>query len=173
MDFRDAFKKISFDDAEAADRRLNDLLDVDRPGLAENLAALLAEASDPDTVLTRLERFLEASPDRPGELDAIAAIPRYARLLCTILDQSSFLTDIICREPQWARWLWDKAVLRRARTSEHMLDELSETMEGCDSLTQCGQRIRRYKQREILRIATRDIFMHAALASRSQKLRNV
>ena len=170
---RDAFKKISFDDAELAERRLNDLLEVDRPGLAENLAVVLAEASDPCTVLTRLERFLEASPDRPGELDAIAAIPRYARLLCTILDQSSFLTDIICRAPEWVRWLWDKAVLRRARISGEMLEELSETTKGCDSLAQCGQRIRRYKQREILRIATRDIFMHAALASLTEDIANL
>ncbi len=149
------------------------MLEPERPGLASNLAMALAEASDPCAVLVRLERFLESAEEPGAELDCMASTPRYARMVCTVLDQSHFLTDIVCRWPGYMRWLWQDAILRRARTHEEMLDDLHRDMEACTSLAECGTMMRRFRQREILRIATRDVFMHVPLHTLTEDLSNL
>ncbi len=170
---REEFKHIPFEDPAAAERGLSLLLEPERPKLAEHLAAALAESSEPCVVLTRLERFLDASATSSEELDRMADEPRYAQLLCTLFDQSHFLTDILCRRPECAWWLSSEAVLRRARTSDEIVGETVAEFDSCASLADCARMMRQVKQREILRIATRDVFMHVPLPSLTLDLSNL
>ncbi|MBI4560374.1 MAG: bifunctional [glutamate--ammonia ligase]-adenylyl-L-tyrosine phosphorylase/[glutamate--ammonia-ligase] adenylyltransferase [Candidatus Hydrogenedentes bacterium] len=170
---RSEFQGITFRDAAQAERGLSAILEPERPGLAASLAEALGEAADPCTVLVRLQRFLEAGINPRTELDVMAAAPRYARVLCTIFDQSEFLTDVVCRNPEYSLWLWEEAELASTVPREAMVREIVHRVRFvADFEAQCNA-IRRFKRREILRIGARDIVVHGPLASITQDLSNL
>jgi glutamate-ammonia-ligase adenylyltransferase len=170
---RKEFENVRFEDSVAAEQRLDLLLEGECPGLAEHLASALSETSAPFVALTSLERFLDASEAPDVELELVARDARYARLLCTLFDQSHFLTDILCRHPEYGRWLHESAVLRHARASEDIIADTLAELGECDSITDCARVMRHVKQREILRIATRDVFMHAPIPTLTLDLSNL
>lgn len=164
---------IPFEDPACAQSRLNAILAGPSAELAASLATALEETSDPDTVLVRLERFLESHPQPQDERTRMAAHLRYARLLCTIFDQSHFLTDIVCRWPAYPAWLFEDVDLEATRTRDEAIAELAPPIDACDSIDACARILRLFRQREILRIGVRDIFVHAAMASVTEDLSNL
>jgi len=169
----EAFSTIAFQDVASAERRLARMVGPDLPGLAGGLARALALSADPDAALLGLGRFLDASPARDEELGRMAAEPRYAELACTIFDQSHFLTDIVCRRPEHMAWLWEEAPLDRARSRDDMAAAMQAAARDADSTAACGLALRRVRQREILRIAVRDIHVRAPLPSVAEDLSNL
>ena len=167
------FQEIPFSDPARAEAILDGVLTPERPGLCENLGKFLAECHDPNTALVRLERFLAESDDADGIRDLMAAEPRFAKLVMTIFGQSHFLTDIVCRHPAYMMWLWNDAELGEARSCGAMLAELREGMAGCADFDACRQWLRRFKQREILRIGARDLYAHGAIPSVTLDLSNL
>jgi len=169
----DAFTEVGFGDRKRAEQRLTQVLGPAPAGLADSLAHALALCADPDAALLGLERFLEASPAPDDARARMAAEPRCADLACTIFDQSHFLTDIVCRRPEHMAWLWDEAPLDRARSRDEMVAAMLEWVRDADSTAAYGLAMRRFKQREILRIAVRDVYVHATLASVTKDLSNL
>ncbi|MDQ1256703.1 MAG: Bifunctional [glutamate--ammonia ligase]-adenylyl-L-tyrosine, partial [Candidatus Hydrogenedentes bacterium] len=167
------FDRIPFQNAATAESCLASILEEHRPGLATILAKALAETADPDVALVRLARFLEVSHNRGGELDLMTDAPRYAHLQCTIFDQSHFLTDIVYRNPEYMLWLWSDAQLDSARTRDELFDELTRCVSVFDAFDARCQAMRRFKRREILRIATRDIVKYVPLRSLTEDLSNL
>jgi glutamate-ammonia-ligase adenylyltransferase len=170
---RPEFEHIPFDDLERAAQFLDRVIRDDHPRLAGHLADALDECGDPTTALIRLERYLEVTLTPRAEIDLMDATLRYARLLLTILAQSQYLTDIICRSPEYMSWLWEEADLEHARPREDMIRELLRVQENFSTFEARCQALRRFKRREILRIASRDIFAHVSLASLTQDLSNL
>ncbi|MBI5094093.1 MAG: bifunctional [glutamate--ammonia ligase]-adenylyl-L-tyrosine phosphorylase/[glutamate--ammonia-ligase] adenylyltransferase [Candidatus Hydrogenedentes bacterium] len=146
---------------------------TDREDLAENLSDALRNVHDAEMVLVRLEHFLDSCLDARSEFDAIATVPAYSRLLATIFSQSQFLTDIVCRNPEFMSWLWHESNLNQLPGRESMVSELLSQVRAVESFDHRCNTMRRFKRREILRIATRDIFAHAALASITEDLSNL
>ncbi len=167
------FEHIPFQEPEQAQARLQTVLDPSLPAMALNLAAALERASDPDLALTRLQRFLEISPTAAEERGLIAESFEFARMTCTILDQSHMLTDILCRKPEYLQWLWRDAALTHAIQRDAMVADMLHWIEGCANADQGALAMRRFKQREILRIATRDIYKSAPLDSITLDLANL
>ncbi len=170
---RTEFEDIAFDDAERAEVFLESIIRDDHPRLAEHLAQALKDCGDPTTALNRLERFLEVTLTPRAEIDLMDATLRYAQLLLTILAQSQYLTDIVCRNPEFTLWLWEEAELKNARPRDDMIRELLRVQENFNTFDARCQALRRFKRREILRIATRDIFSHVSLRSLTQDLSNL
>ena len=170
---RPEFENIPFDDPQRAEQFLDSIIRDDHPRLAGHLAAALAECGDPSTALIRLERYLGVTLTPHAEVDLMDATLRYARLLLTILAQSQYLTDIICRNPEFMSWLWEEPDLDQARPREDMIRELQRVLDTFNTFDARCQALRRFKRREILRIATRDIFAHVSLASLTEDLSNL
>lgn len=166
------FDRVPFRDAETAESRLNVLLEGRPAQLAENLAASLEESPDADLTLLRLERFLAASRTPNLDLELMTAAPRYARLVSTVLGQSHFLTDIVCRNPEYLMWLWEEAELERTRPREEVVREALGLVETFGNFETRCQALRRLRRREILRIAARDIVAHCPVASVADDLSN-
>ncbi|MCX5769905.1 MAG: hypothetical protein NTZ09_06490, partial [Candidatus Hydrogenedentes bacterium] len=164
---------IGFDDPELSGRRLARLLERGGPGLAANLTRALSESAEPDLVLVALERFLDATDAPEAVLERLGRDITYARLLATLFDQSHFLTDIMCRRPEYVPWLADEAEFDHARPRDEMAAEMMQWLEGCDTLEGCGRVMRQYRQREILRIAAREVFVHVPLSSLTEDLSNL
>lgn len=167
------FKDVPFDNRAQAEERLLAVLESHREGLADILHAHLKECADPDRVLVSLQRFLEAAMGPQTHLALMATAPRYTLLLVTIFDQSHFLTDIICRNPEYTLLIWEEVDLSEARPVESMLHELQAQLAAFpDFVTRC-QSMRRFKRREILRIGVRELYSHASMASITEDLSNL
>lgn len=137
------------------------------------IARLLREATQPDLLVVRLARYLEACPDRTTERHLLLAAPKYLDLLMTILAQSDFLTDLLCRNPEFMSWLWEEAELIRPVPAEAHMAELERLLDALPSFEARCQALRRFKRREILRIATRDIAAYASMRSVTEDLSNL
>jgi [glutamine synthetase] adenylyltransferase / [glutamine synthetase]-adenylyl-L-tyrosine phosphorylase len=137
----------------------------------KRLRAAVERCADPQTAVTRLERFADAA----GGLDAerFAASPDYARMLLTILDESHFLSDIIGRRPQLVAWLADHGDLKCTPEIPELVARLNEDTRDATSMTERIRAIRLFRQREILRIAARDIVAHASLRAVTLDLSNL
>ena len=170
---REGFEDITFTDAKEADKRLASLL-VEAPAdSAKHVAQALRESAAPDKALVRLERFLDSGARSRTDLELMAASPRYAQLVITLLGESHYLTDIACRNPEFLAWLWQEGELERARTCEEITGLLWTQVSAFDAFESRCQSMRRFNRREILRIAARDIFAYVPLASLTEDLSNL
>jgi glutamate-ammonia-ligase adenylyltransferase len=168
-----AFTSLTFREPAQAEERIQTLLADERDGLAEHLAHALGEAADPDTVLVRLEHYLNASFSASIELDNMAQSLEYTRLVCTLLGQSHYLTDILCRNPEYLSWLWSEVDLDRTPTAEELVEELTDQMAPLETAAKRLDAMRRYYRRSILRIGARDVFRHASVVQLTLDLANL
>lgn len=167
------FQNIPFEDPEQAEQGIAAILDRGGSEFAGLLASELRAASNPDRALLGLGRYLEGCFSSETELALMTQSPKYLRLLITVFSQSHFLSVILFRHPEYASWLWAEAELKRARGTEEMLGDLLGR-KGCfDSFDDCFRALRRFRQREILRIAVRDIVEYAPVASVTEDLANL
>ena len=168
-----AMDQVPFDDYAAIASSLAKVLAAGPPNLGEMLAVELAESSAPDRAVVRLERFLDACGAPEGETARMAGEPAYTRMLLRIFSQSNFLTDIVLRHPDYAAWLWQDAGLDTPPPCAALRNALAAEQWGCDSYDGLLSGLRRFRQREMLRIAVRDIFRHAALEEVTADLSNL
>lgn len=167
------FAQIAFRDAAGAEAALNRLAGEDRGQLRAFLLQALRESPDPDLALVRLERFLAASVTPQAELELMGASLRYTAMLLTLVGQSHYLTDILCRNPEFMSWLWDEAELDRARPRNDFVEDALRSVRTFETFAARQQALRRFKRRETLRIAARDLFIHAPLVSVLEDLTNL
>lgn len=169
----DVNSRPQFADPADSEPRLQRLLENQTGDQQQNLVNALKETANPDAALVRLERYLESSRSPAIDFDLIGAAPRYAQMLLTVLDQSYYLTDIVCRNPEYMLWLWEEAELRNAPAREELVTQLLAQVRAFDSMDARWKSLRRFKRREFLRIAVRDIFAHAPLQSVTLDLSNL
>lgn len=165
-------EQIPFRDPATAAERLARCAAVAPESLLPALAKELTEAAAPDTLLLRLDRFLDACLSPESELATMAQYPRYLALAARIFDQSHFLTDIVCRNPEYLAWVWSETDLDATPPADALLADLLRQMQTFDTFDQQCQSLRRFRRREILRIACRDIFAFAPLAAVARDLSN-
>jgi [glutamine synthetase] adenylyltransferase / [glutamine synthetase]-adenylyl-L-tyrosine phosphorylase len=144
------------------ERGARDLRDLARrtggPGplarIAGQLHTLLPRCPEPGMALTNLERFVAAN-DRPAEvLRVLAEHPRTTEGLVQVFSTSQHFSELMIREPWLLDWLRGEAVRRdREALIDGLWDELADaTDEESERLA-----IRRFRQREMLRIGHDDI----------------
>jgi len=122
------------------------------------LAALISDAllsADPDQALNALERFCDGQS--PEFLQLILTVPMRRRQLATILGASPFLTNILCRSEEFSRSLFVDEKIDCIKSEEEMLCELRDCIPDTVEFVTLQKGLRRYKCREILRIAGRDL----------------
>jgi glutamate-ammonia-ligase adenylyltransferase len=109
--------------------------------------------SDPDRVVTRLDRFLGAYGARAVLFELWNSHPGIFDLLLKVFDRSEFLAELAIRTPD----LLDELVLSgRLQQSKSSADTLRDLRHGLDDPDQHSW-LRRYHQVELMRIGARDI----------------
>ncbi|GMW00889.1 MAG: glutamate-ammonia-ligase adenylyltransferase [Candidatus Hydrogenedentota bacterium] len=157
---------VHLDEAHTVKRSLDEILEGEgSESLRVNLADALTTCGDPQAAMVRLDRYLSASHTPFADISLLSNAPRFARMLVTVLSQSEFLTDIVCRNPEFMTWLWQEVDLAVSRPRDEMTHDLFRQVAGVDTFDARCRVMRRFKRREILRIATRDVFQHADLQS--------
>ena len=138
--------------------------------LAPALGEALREAPDPDMALNHFERLVAVADAREAFLDALAANPEAVRLLGRLFGTSEFLSRRLIHQPSLLEVLLDPELLRRATSRDAMATEIWQAVAGADGPSGRLDALRRYKQREELRIGLRDILGSADLAETGRDL---
>ncbi|MCL7461826.1 bifunctional [glutamate--ammonia ligase]-adenylyl-L-tyrosine phosphorylase/[glutamate--ammonia-ligase] adenylyltransferase [Pseudomonas sp. NW5] len=119
-----------------------------------------------DTALAALHGALETD----GQA-ALAAWPAPRReALQRALAASDFVAEQCQREPAMLLALAESGELERRLAPGELRAQLSARLEGCDSEDELARRLRRYRNRQQLRIIWRDIAQQADLAETCQDL---
>ena len=158
---REYLGSLGFRDPAATDRHLQamaeDLIIRETLGrLAPDLLPALLESPEPDAAVVGLSRYVAARTGRAMFLDYLRDDPRALHVLTYVMGASPFLSEILIRNPESFHWLvsqFERSAPDRqdlAEDAETMLAGLADPSEALDAL-------KRWKRRETLRIAARDL----------------
>jgi glutamate-ammonia-ligase adenylyltransferase len=123
----------------------------------------LSETPDPDLGLLQLRRLAEG-PARSASLSTtFRDAPGAAERTCRLLGSSRIVGEALRRHPEFVDALSDDDELAREKQRAEMVEEALDTLEwrGDDARRRDG--LRRFKRRELLRIASRDLLGFARL----------
>ena len=151
-----------FRDPVEADKELQRM--AKDPTRRERLANLLPEllrclslSADPDRALSNLERFLRASLGPLQLLADLAERPHGMELLARAFGASSFMAEILIRNPPWFYWLVDPQNIERSRGRKAIEDDLRRFLSPLASVERRLDGLRIVRRREILHIGVRDL----------------
>ncbi|MBU4286141.1 MAG: glutamate-ammonia-ligase adenylyltransferase [Verrucomicrobia bacterium] len=122
----------------------------------------LRRVADPDMALNNWERFARSLPDAAAHFQLLLSQPRRLEILMGIFSASQFLADTLIRNPDFFDWVTNSTILHAARPRDVIEADLRAFVSGCTRADQPNG-LRRFRRREILRIGTRDICLHAPI----------
>ena len=136
--------------------------------LLPRLLQELGEAPDPDMALNNLER-LAAQGERAALFRLLGGHPGALHLVARVGGTSQFLADTLRRRPTLLSWLLEPGTMR-----QWLADELASGLaQSASAFTRPEARwnaLRRFKYRQLLRIASRDILSDADLTVTTEEL---
>jgi glutamate-ammonia-ligase adenylyltransferase len=170
---RATLQRLGFANAAAALENLHALTPTPRE--AELLAPVfprllseLAAAPDPDMALNNLERYA-AVVDRTVFYRTLAEHPGAAHLLARLGGSSQFLADALRRRPSVLAWLLEPRTMRQWLTDDLAAD-LGQALAPFPAREARMNALRRFKYRQLLRIASRDLLGDADLTVTTEEL---
>jgi glutamate-ammonia-ligase adenylyltransferase len=130
----------------------------------------VAASADP----ARAQRFVEPLSKTPASASILeAATPEQARVLCALLAGSQASATLLVAHPEWLEGLMAPGALEFPRTEQGLRREAAEQMEPLlqtGDYSQALGTLRTFKQREMVRIAARDL---ARLGTTDQIVREI
>jgi glutamate-ammonia-ligase adenylyltransferase len=130
----------------------------------------LSAAPDPDLGLLQLRRLSEG----PTRAQAVASTfrdrPGAAERTCRILGSSRIVGDALLHQPEVVDLLGDDDWLVRERTPDELCQAAVATLDWRQDTEARRSGLRRFKRRELLRIAARDVLDLAPLDVTSREL---
>ncbi len=128
------------------------------------LLSSLRDTFDPERALSNFERILGTREKPDLLLKALTRSDERRAEFFALAGGSQFLIETILRHPHFLDWLLRPATLRTARTKEKMVSELWRWVrENRDAPNGPENAMRRFRQREYLRIAVLDLMRQASL----------
>jgi glutamate-ammonia-ligase adenylyltransferase len=122
--------------------------------VASQLHLLLPRCPDAGMALSNLERFVAASR-RPGAaLRVLAENPRTTEVLVQLFSTSQHFSELLIRDPALLDWLQREA---EPRARDALIDDLWDELKTSGDEDAERLAIRRFRQREMLRIGYDDI----------------
>jgi [glutamine synthetase] adenylyltransferase / [glutamine synthetase]-adenylyl-L-tyrosine phosphorylase len=173
----------AFMEPDASPQRLKkalELLGIFRPASAADLvkgilspirekgilcAALVVAAPkmraspDPEKVLRHLGQYLEALPDPDYFVRQLLNHPYLNEILIKTFGHSDYLAHILIRQPEYLMALGDAAALEKPKLAEEFRREIQDMFPDGGDFGQSMDILRRYRNREYLRIGLRDIWL--------------
>jgi glutamate-ammonia-ligase adenylyltransferase len=113
----------------------------------------LAKAADPDATLNQFVRFVQAYGLRSLLFELLVTNPKLLELIVKTFDASRFAADLLIRRPQLLEEITRDPTFYEGRSmTEHLrrLDSLGASPSDLDP-------VRAYRQRQLLRVALRDV----------------
>ena len=140
-----------------------------------------ANSFDPDRALNNFERFFVAIEDANLFKIIFSDAERNLRILSYLFSGSQYLTDILIKNPSYASWLINPEILNKSRFKDEMYNDLSYmfsklVVSGANpssSYKEKANSLRRFRNREFLRIGLRDLMKEADTIETIEDLSNV
>jgi glutamate-ammonia-ligase adenylyltransferase len=126
-------------------------------GLGPSIIKSIQESPDPDRTLASLE-CLVAAYGAGDMIFRMLSIHEGARdLLLSLCAGSQFLISLMVRNPGLLDWVVSPDVLYEDRSIQEMKDEFETVVDRVDSAERITTSMNAFKNRELLRIGTRDV----------------
>lgn len=173
-DARAYLRSRGFRDPGEADDHLQALADdmATREALgavAETLVEALGASADPDNALVGFTRYLATRTPARSFLGYLRDDPRATQILVQLLGASPSLGEVLIRNPEYFHWL--QLALRRPPPDQVDYDaELGKMLAAGTDTTVRLDAIKRFRRREYLGIAARDLLGETDLASATHQL---
>ncbi len=161
-------KEMGFADKERVLSTLQSL--HQQKGLRHALPTLLslcAESPDPDRALDGFESVASAPA---SALSSVLRDERAVGILVTAFALSPYFTTLLVRDPRILRWLFCEGGITLHRGEPDHLAALQAFAEPIQDLADLWSKLRRFKQRETLRIGLRDLGGMAPLPEVAQEV---
>ena len=170
--------KYGFSDVERAYKNIIRLrgkeeapLTVKTKNLLSNLMpallSFLSKSPDPDAALNNFERFLSKTNMKEAYFKVFSQHPYILELLAMLFGSSQFLSNILIKSPELFDGLVATDILNVKKSREQMVDEGRGKGEGAAGLL---NRLKRYKNGELIRIGIRDILNFADIETTFEEL---
>lgn len=132
-----------------------------RSRLMQQLVPLLLEwtstSPDPDLGLLQLRTLTEGRTRSSALTTVFRESTVAAERVCRLLGSSRVIGQALRRQPDFIALLGDDAFLERRKTRDELVDEALETLSWRPGADERREGLRRFKRRELLRIAARDV----------------
>ena len=163
---------------EKAEQNLKIIGDIlsDKADVSEILSIIVevsANSFDPDRALNSYERFFTAVEDANLIKAILPDAERNLRILSFLLSGSQYLTDILIKNPSYVSWLINPEILKKSRFKDEMYNDISYMFSKADSYKEKANSLRRFRNREFLRIGLRDLMKEADTIETVEDLSNV
>jgi [glutamine synthetase] adenylyltransferase / [glutamine synthetase]-adenylyl-L-tyrosine phosphorylase len=133
----------------------------------------LSETPDPDMGLLQLRRLAEGRARSGALAVAFREAPGAAERVCRLLGSSRLVGDALRRHPEVVPSLADDDFLGRRKRREELIEEALGTLAWRTGTEERQEGIRRFKRRELLRIAARDLLGFATGEAIAEDLANL
>ncbi len=174
---REYLGSLGFRDPAAADQHLQSM--ADDPVVRETLGRLapdllpaLLESPDPDAAVVGLSRYVGARTSRAMFLDYLREDPRALHVLTYVLGASPFLGEVLIRNPEYFHWLVSQFE-RSAPDRRDLEDDIETMLASIDDPAEALDTLRRWKRRETLRIAARDLLRRETVQTATAQISDV
>lgn len=152
--------------------------DLGRPQVFNRLLPLLlrssVESPDPDMALNNLERFASSYEDRDQLFMFLAHHKELVPLLLILFGSSQYLSNFLFSQPkEYLLWLSTKDLLKRSVNKESHLEYLRRQISSETSVAEVKSILRRFRKKEYIRIALRDMLGYGTLAEITQEISTV
>ncbi len=154
-------RRLGFKEPRQALQVLDRLAGPAAPGiepLPAQVLAAVARTGMPDRALRHLERLVNTAGTPTFLYARFKESPRLTEYLARLLSHSTFLADILVRNPEYLFWLFeDTPFLSRPLAKQTLLELLRRAV---DRFTEPGKRVdalRRIQRRELLRIGAAEV----------------
>ncbi len=128
---------------------------------------------NPEAALNNFSRFALVTFSRKWVYELLRDAPFLMQTVILSFSASSYLSDILIRNPIYFYDIIDANVMDTPKTRERMFGELAMTLGRYRDVDQKLRIIRRYKRRESLRIALRDLLQVAAVETTTLEMSNL
>jgi glutamate-ammonia-ligase adenylyltransferase len=156
-----ALSKLGFSDGKRALKNFELIKRSPLGGDPDTLCKAVLASPSPDQALTNLERITESLP-RPTLTRFLEDGENLGRLV-TVCGSSPYLSTVMARNVEFFEELFLGGVLNERKTQHDFQKEIIEWTEGAGDFNSMGRALRRYKNREYLRIGSRDLLGMAPL----------
>jgi [glutamine synthetase] adenylyltransferase / [glutamine synthetase]-adenylyl-L-tyrosine phosphorylase len=130
----------------------------------------LSQTPDPDLGLLQLRRLAEGEVRSASLARTFREFPRAAERTCRLLGSSRLLGDALRRQPDFVETLGDDEALAREKSRDELVEEAFGNLTWRSSADERRVGLRRFKRRELLRIAARDVLGFASIEATEGEL---
>jgi glutamate-ammonia-ligase adenylyltransferase len=131
----------------------------------------LGETFEPERALANLERILASRENPDAFLSALRRSAGRRSIVLTLAGGSQFLTETVLRHPEFLDWLLRPSTLRGERAGKRIFSELWGWVRKClDETNGPAGALRRFCQREYLRIGIGDLLRTASMGETTMAL---